>query len=242
MRFAVRFAAAIAALAAVGGVSVAEPVNEKRDIPQDAVCMGAPGNKTLSPKFLGWLLDNHGITRDCENSAAKHILLQAVPDPDRCAKQVANINLAKSLAASVLLGGSKDEYFQSPLGDGDTSRFTERMLIEGFIDGKVTVKCVGTKPKGSGPAFSHSELDLGGWSIRLRQDQTSLEYEKKDGDKYKKAKSAKLAFTDNGVKNESKVEINGTVGLASPWSACGLGARCQVLRALGALPVAQYDH
>ena len=71
MGFALRFASAFALSVVLSIGAVAEQVSEPRDIPQDKVCNGNPGEGTLRAEFLDWVLDNFGITRECERSVGK---------------------------------------------------------------------------------------------------------------------------------------------------------------------------
>ena len=58
------------------GSAMATPVTNPDEIPQDRVCVGSGPEKQVStPKFTSWLLDNFGITRECERSAGGALTL-----------------------------------------------------------------------------------------------------------------------------------------------------------------------
>jgi hypothetical protein len=105
---------------------------------------------------------------------------------------------------------------------------TEEFTKKGSEVSVACMKAEGRRPKDKSPG--NSKPTAGDWQLRLRLDQNSLEYGKSQASQYKKAKSAKLAFSNDGVKGETKYEISGAVGLASPTiKDCVLGASCMFI-------------
>jgi hypothetical protein len=231
--------------------ALAAPFDKPDKLKQDKICISKlvdnrPTHIVDAEKYFIEILDTFEITHGCLNAAANR--LQVVRDErwpvpvvaamlikdisestPACKKLEKNIDHARRVTTRLISNPGK-EFF--------TVRWTDntappRMSIEEFArpGSKIQIECHKVdedKDKGD-KSFKLSELKIGSWQVKLREDQTSLEYGRKD-EGYKKAKSAKLSFSNDGLKDESKYDIAATVGLdiGEPVG-CGFGVTCRVI-------------
>jgi hypothetical protein len=213
----------------------AEPIGNPDKFNQSRICTG---KRVDVEKYFIELLDTFEITHSCLNAAAARLNIardQRWPVPAAAGLLVNDIakdtpackNLRESIfdaqiVTAALLSRPSNEFF-SVRWNVDTTGWEARRYIREFAApgaSKVQIDCLKLDQKDDkqDSSLKLSELKVGGWQVKLRQDQTSLEYARKGGtekDKegYKKAKSAKIAFSDDGLKDQSRYEIAATIGL-----------------------------
>ena len=214
---------------------------------KDAVCERV-GNRHVITRaaLLDWVADHFSLRRQCART--QEDTLNVLVDPEAapgCSKGDISAARSAQYLLTSLLRDENPTHFKVH-GWGDENRQTwgsGRYMKElgSFLIGPSAprvIECLKVdedRPK-AGSGFDVSDLKVGTWKIKLRQDQNSLEADRNDKEAFKKAKSAQFSIADDHLAKQTKYDVKATVGIDSDWHSCGRDMECRLI------PYVKWEH
>ncbi len=225
---------AVALLVSSVGIPHPALAEDKVAIPQDEVCERDPassnnGFKVHPGRLLRWLFEKYEISGKCvadrdgnETYVERAALIVSVPkERERnCKKDADGLLQARNRIDDIFFDRVPTLKARVPAGD---PRKIDRLSAVDFVQGKsVTIVCLAVTPRSDSvedktedKVGKLSDLKVGGWKVKLRGDQDSMEYNKGTDDYKKKATSAQFAFSEDRLAERDKFNIKAAVGLDS---------------------------
>jgi hypothetical protein len=215
---------------------------------KDYVCE-KEGNRFVVSRtaLLDWVANDYSLRRQCARTQ-EDVLDLLVGEPEeatRCSeREIQAIHAARTALTSLLSDRNPAHFKVHGWGDEDrrgwrTIRYMKELKSFLGSNPRRTIECLKADqgPQMGGGGFDVSDLKIGSWKVRLRQDQNSLDSDRvKDKDAFKKAKSAQFSITDDFIADQTKYDVRATVGLDSEYQPCGHDQECRLI------PYVKWEH
>ena len=216
---------------------------------KDYVCEKAGDRYVVSrPILMDWVANDSSLRRQCARTQEDVLNLLTSPEPEKtpgCTdREIRAVHGTRGLLASVLSDRNPAHFKVRGWGEEDrrswkTSRYMKELKSFLGADPSRSIECLKAdeeRPAGGG-GFDVSNLRVGTWKVRLRQDQNSLEADRAtDKDAFKKAKSAQFSITDDFLSDLTKYDVRATIGLDSEYQPCGRDQECRLI------PYVKWEH